>query len=258
MGGPLAPHGTMGRGRGLDPRAPGPLHVPPALAFGKMPGRATTGASGSKDAKPQLAAAAALQKLSPFLLLIFVLQELFEFPRVLQVGGAVRDGVVHAQPRPPANLNTHTYTHTGIKHPPGVFISRNSSLNASHCGSAADDDTENTDDSAAISASESRLEGFETPPLPALPVETLTPSGISITAGVMSGVGEWRQRGPKKAAAAARYECIYSPRVSETCTNAGLLPGVCRACYHGRRREESADGDYGLPRSRSAKLATIC
>lgn len=47
---------------------------------------------------------------SPLLLLIFVLQELFELLRVLHVGAAVCLGVERAEPRPPAHLNAHTRT----------------------------------------------------------------------------------------------------------------------------------------------------
>lgn len=47
---------------------------------------------------------------SPLLLLIFVLQELFELLRVLHVGTAVCLGVERAQPRPPAHLKAQTKT----------------------------------------------------------------------------------------------------------------------------------------------------
>lgn len=76
MVGGLARQGTMGWGHGLDPRAPGTFNVPPVLTFGKM----------------------------PFLLLIFVLEELFELLGVLHVGAAVRLWVKHTQPGSPPNL----------------------------------------------------------------------------------------------------------------------------------------------------------
>lgn len=48
---------------------------------------------------------------SPFLLLIFVLEELFELLRVLHVGAAVRLWVKRTQPRPPADLQVHVREH---------------------------------------------------------------------------------------------------------------------------------------------------
>lgn len=51
---------------------------------------------------------------SPFLLLIFVLEKLFEFLRVLHIGAAVRLWVKHTQPSPPPYLNTHFTTKHSI------------------------------------------------------------------------------------------------------------------------------------------------
>lgn len=47
------------------------------------------------------------KNVSPFFLLIFVLEELFEFLRVFHIGAAVCLWVKHTQPSPPPNLNTH-------------------------------------------------------------------------------------------------------------------------------------------------------
>lgn len=61
---------------------------------------------------------------SPLLLLVFILEELFELARVLNVRAAVRLWVQQAQPRPPAHLGAQSIVNSDkqvLKGEPSFF-----------------------------------------------------------------------------------------------------------------------------------------
>lgn len=76
MGGGLGGYGSLGQRQGLDTRTPWTLHFPPILTLGKM----------------------------PFLFLIFVLKELFQFLVVPRVKTTVRLWIKGTQPSSPSHL----------------------------------------------------------------------------------------------------------------------------------------------------------